>query len=837
MKRWNLLLFATALILMLSGCASIDGYLESKMEKQSGIETDTNYQTYQSYIDEGNLDPEGYYREDVFESEGTINEVAEVPENASKVTFSTNGYLNIQYYKDAKFSVEIDSNDTILGTGDCIYATVSLDKSVPSSTYTFAGFRLSEIDEDGSHFELDTLNLGEDGLVLKLPEQYAGKDLAIDPLGTYETRQVSLMDSYIDNEENEHNLSGTWIVNDKPISGHVAEINPVSSYIISYEFDGNEYFYLSSEPECFYSNNDDGVVIFNKRESTAETVDYSVKLHQYISIDLPSAQLRHVNINNGEEKTINAGSELHIPRLKYGDKVVIVSDIKWDELQKNRDLILQSEEPLHKSGQTAYRYTLIVPQKGGEFKFDPSEYSYKHGTISFNCFGEEVTSIQYLAVGTRITYEQRTADEGYWLSEGTHTITVSTPEATRKELEGIHFSEKVQVTVQLPQPNYGGTIEYYANGSKLIGTEYKGYSGTEITMKFNPWEGWINKYINGEKYNVTSEPAQKVNIKGKTVLSAFIESDDHKPKLEVILSKSVGENMKFKFDAPGLDSNDYHYEDGWFRNDYTVISNQSIGTEKGISLSMANRAIQAGTAVKILVEMSGEDKSENGKQIINTSYYRLVDSLTDLQAPIAIYGSDNMGSSPIWYKTIRITISVVDVMSLSLPASSENGSVTVSRYDTKQILRNGDILEKAEQVTITISANTGYYVSGKNVKNNIFQTTERFDKCISDIQKIIDEHPIKKYIQVTLDSSDPYGSCVYKHNGKIVTGTINLKAGDVIILEYKISDPSYIIDGASGFLGTPIGKNEKEATKSITINDDESTLSRVDFDIKVKKEG
>lgn len=834
MKKYYFLLMAV-LIITMTGCAKIDGYLESAIEKQSGMLKDSNYQIYQAYADKGSLDQDGYFLENAFETEDAF---VEVPSNVARITFSKNGYLNIRYFKDAEFTEEIVSADALLVTDDCIYASISLDKSVSSTTYGFAGFRLSEIDKDGDHIELGLLKPDENGLVFQLPKQYIGKDLAIDPLGAYETRQVTLKDSYIDNDEKEHELSGMWIVNDKPISGHVAEINPVSSYIISYEFDGNEYFYLSSEPECYYSNNEDGVVIFNKREPTAETVDYSVQLHQYVAVDLASAQHRYVTINNGMEQEVKSGSELHISRLKYGDKVVLVSDVKWNELERSRELILQSSEELHQSGQTDYRYTLVVPQKGGEFVFDPSDYSYAHGTICFKCFGEEVSSIQYLAAGSKITYEQRTADDGYWLTEGDHVITVTTPEATRKQLESIHFTEKVRVRVQLAQPEYGGKIEYYANGSKIYGTEFIGNSGTEITMKFFPWEGWINNYNNGAKYTVTSASTQSVTLNRKNVATtAFTESADHKPTLDVVLSKSVGEDMKFLFEASGLSAKDYKYEDSWYRSDYTVIKKHTIGTEKGITLTMGNRAIQSGTAVKILVEMSGEDKSGNKIQKVNTSYYRLVDSLTDLQAPIDIYDSSSMGSSSIWYKSIKITISVVDVQKLTLPAAPANGAITVRNYATSEILKTGDILEGSEKVTITITANNGYYVSGKNVKNDVFQTTTKFEKCISDIQKMINEHPIAKYIQVTLNSADPYGSCVYKHDGKAVTGTVNVKPGDEITLEYKITDSSYVIDGASGFLGTPIGKNEKEASKAIKIDQlhDGTTLSIASFGINVKK--
>lgn len=539
--RKVLLLISAFMILLMTGCSSVSGYLENQMEDQSGLKDDAHFQEYQDYADKGNLDQNGYCKEDVFETEKVSSPL---PNDSARISFSSNGYLKIAYYSDATMEQELRTQDCVLKKGDCIYASVTLDKSVPSTAYDFAGFRLSEIDDDGERIPVKMLELLEDGLVLQIEDKYVGKELALDPLGAYESRQVSLKSSYFDNDEKEHELPGNWIINDKPITGNVTEINPVSSYIISYEFDSKEYFFLSSEPECYYSNSEDGIVIFNKRESMDDTVDYSVQLHKYVNVDIESKQLRNVSVNNGFEQEIKEGEKLKITRLKYGENVVIVSDTEWKDLETCRELVHRSTETKYQSGKTAYIYTMSVPEKDSVFTFDPAEYKYDHGTIAFLCYGEEVTSKIGLAEGRKITYMQATAEEGYWIPGGTHTITVTTAEATRKQLESISFVEKEDVTVQLKQPAYGGRIEYYANGTRIYASEYKGDSGTEITMKFFPWEGWINNYNNGAMYVMTSGTAQTIKINGKDVhSSAFTESADHKPTLEVVLEKSVGKDM------------------------------------------------------------------------------------------------------------------------------------------------------------------------------------------------------------------------------------------------------------------------------------------------------
>jgi|LSQX01.3.fsa_nt_gb hypothetical protein len=821
MKK-QILNLSLVVCLLLSGCSGINGYMESQMLEKSGIKDDGNYKAYQNYSENGKLTKQGYYSEKVFEADETVSTIAA---EAAHVTFAENSYLKIAYFCGSDSTMPLNTGVCYLEPGNNIYATVSINKGVPSSMYYFSGFRIYRY-EDGDRELIDTVQLGEDGFVLEISGEYAGAELSIEPIGNFDKRIISLRDYYIDDDGNEHELSGTWMINDRQETGNKIKINPVSSYIISYGFDSKEYFYLSSNPQCYYSNNGDGIVIFERRESVDETEDYSVELHKYVTVSIESQQGRNVSVNNGIQQQIKAGNMLEIPRLKYGDTVIIVTDKEWSSLDSCRELILQS---LEKPQNGEYKYTLIVPQKGGEFVFDPSEYSYEHGTIIFKCFGEIATSKQYLAAGSKIAYELDTVDDVYWLADGDHVIVVGDEEETRRKLNNIKFVQRVKVAVELDQPEYGGRIRYFAEGKEITTNTFKTTSGTEIVMQFLPWEGWINHYKNGEIYTVTEDNSQTALIGNKDVDTAFAEDSNHKPALTVILDKSVGENMKFSFSASGLDESDYDYKNDWFRNNYTIIDELKIGTETGIILSMGSRAIQSGTAVKILV-----DKTDtNGKK---TSYYRLVDDLTKLQDLILIYEADEQGTSDIWYKSVKITISVVDVLKFIAPTASKNATVTVRNATNLELLKTGDILEDSEKVTITITPNSGYYVSGKNVKKDIYQNTMKFSKYQSDIRTILDEHPIEMYYHITLDANDAYGVCTYKLDGEVVSGKIRFKAGQKLSLEYKITASGYMIEGAKG-LPFGIGKKDREKTESITIteNMDGKIINKDIFGINVVK--
>ena len=812
--RKRIIFTVMGLSLLLSGCSGLSGVIEREMLEQAGIAENSDYQAYQAYSADGKLTQQGYYSQDIFEAD---MEASEEQKNVAKISFASNSYLDVSYFSDSEQTTCLGTQSCYLELNDSIYAAVVVGKDVASSTYSFSGFRIYQY-RNGSRDLIDTIAPGTDGFILKITEQLIGADLVIEPVGDYGTREISLRDYYTDEDGEEHDLAGTWMIDDKVETGNEVEINPVASYIISYEYDSDEYFYLSSKPECFYSNNEDGIVIFERRESTDETSNYEVELHKYVTVSLESAVTRTVTVNDGESQEINAGNELEIHRLKYGDTITIVTNKVWASLETCRDLILLSAEEL-KGGY--FKYTLTVPQKGGEFVFDPSEYSYEHGTITFKCFGEVVTSTQYLAVGSRISYSVDTVEEGYWLPDGEHVIVVGTAEETREKLNSIHFVKKIQVTLELPQPSCGGSIKYYADGKEITDTTITTESGKIITMEFFSWEGWINHYNNDFEYEVGENAYQTITINGNDVASAFSEDPDHKPALTVVLSKTVGESMTFAVAASGVNEQDRHYVGNWVDSDYAIIDGAKIGTETGIELSMGGRAIQSGTAVKVLIEKTD---SEGEK----TSEYRLIDDLAEIQPPILIYADNELGTSKTWYKSIRITISVVDVLEFKAPTEPKNATVSVKVEGTQKHLQAGDLLEGSENVVVTITPGYDYYVTGKNVNNNVYRVTMKFSKYQAEIQKIIDEHPVEKYIHITLDADDAYGTRTYTLDGQTVSGTIRVKSGQKLTLTYEITASGYVIDGAN-FLE----KHKKSASTTLDASWDGKTINRGSFGISV----
>lgn len=822
-KRLVLTVMAVSLI-SLTGCSGMNSYLEEKMLEKSGIIQDETYMDYQSQIEAGNADEEGYY----VESEQQV-------ENASiHVTFSKNNNLDIKYYSDATYSNPVDGTSCYMNPGNTIYAKVSVSKDVYSSMYEFASFNICEYDMEGNRTVLSdwTHDISKSGdeytVAVQIPTEFKGTELSLEPIGQYKLRQITLNDYYTDEADEIYPLDGTWMIDEEKCTNDTVDISAISSYIISYEYDNKEYFYSSSKPECYYSNNEEGVVIFKQREATDETEDYSVELRKYITVSLISGIDREVTINGENKQMLKANTELDISKLKYGDTVIIETDKAWPDLETNRELILTKTELLS-SG--TYKYILIVPEKDGQFMFNPSEYVYEHGSVIFKCFGSPVTNKQYLAKGSRIYYEAGSADDGYWLPTGENYIVVTDEEETRKQLENIRFIEMVRVEVNLKQPESGGEIKYYVDGKIVNTADYETYSGTVITMNFEPWEGWICSYKDGVEYVVGDSSRQIINANGIDVSELFSEDESHKPELNVVLEKSVGEDIRFDFSASGLDTKSYTYESGWFRNDYKIIDGKKIGTGNPIIISMQNKAIQTGKAVKIVVTKTDSNKNAEISEV------RYVDDFTELQDPIYIYKDSEIADSTIWYTSINIVVSIVDVTNFTEVSAGKNTVITVYNADTMKEFKQDDLIEESQKVVVKILPVKGYYVvDGNNTDETEYQETMKYSKYVKDISDLNEKHYAEKICSVKLDMSDSFAKYIYKYDGDPISGTVKVKAGEELTLEYEIIDSEYTLsEGVGGVFG--IGKSYKKVTKTITImaDMDGKSITKSDFGIEVEK--
>lgn len=220
-----------------------------------------------------------------------------------------------------------------------------------------------------------------------------------------------------------------------------------------------------------------------------------------------------------------------------------------------------------------------------------------------------------------------------------------------------------------------------------------------------------------------------------------------------------------------------------------------------------------------------------------TAEIRYINDLTEPQEPIYIYKDTEIADSTKWYSSIDIVVSIVDATNFSKPSASKNTVITVYNADTMRELKQGDLIEESQKVVIKITPSKGYYIVGGNTNEKTeYEATMKYSKYLKDISRLIDKYYAEKICTVKLDTSDSFAKYVYKYDGEVVTGTVNVRAGKEITLEYEIIEDGYkLSEGSGGMFG--IGKSYKKATKTITITTDMDgkTITKADFNIEVEK--
>ena len=250
---------------------------------------------------------------------------------------------------------------------------------------------------------------------------------------------------------------------------------------------------------------------------------------------------------------------------------------------------------------TKIKNLVVNADSDGSFVFNSSDYKYEHGTIIFKYKGDTITDGQRIGLGSEITYEAVSTDNGYWLPDGEHTIVINGEDQAKAEMRSIKFYKHEKRNVRLIYPDYGGNITYSLNGKPLTGTNTSVYCGSEIEMSFIAWNGWSTDYFDNTKYVVTEDENQVINVNGNVIdNNIFKETSGHKPTLTVDLDKSVGKTTKFSVTASGSVQELNKKHDNNF-SDKTIFEHK-IGTEKGFTITAEEGALSGGKRLKIKVE-------------------------------------------------------------------------------------------------------------------------------------------------------------------------------------------------------------------------------------------
>lgn len=181
--------------------------------------------------------------------------------------------------------------------------------------------------------------------------------------------------------------------------------------------------------------------------------------------------------------------------------------------------------------------------------------------------------------------------------------------------------------------------------------------------------------------------------------------------------------------------------------------------------------------------------------------------------------------------TLNLTVSEKDSANGSYNQKTiDNGLISLEKNDGTSVV-DGDVMEDNEKVTVSITPNPGYYITGKDISEGIYNKSMKYSEYHSNIDKILKEHPISKYMFVTLTSNDQFGKVTYEMNGEKVSGHIKYKNGDKLKLKYALADKSYKIvrDGIFSFIGNITNPDNIEVEITLSEKFDGLEIGRSDF--------
>ena len=325
--------------------------------------------------------------------------------------------------------------------------------------------------------------------------------------------------------------------------------------------------------------------------------------------------------------------------------------------------------------------------------------------------------------------------------------------------------------------------------------------------------------------NQVSEPTvEKVSGEYRYTLKV---SSEHMPNLMLVLDESVGTDAMFSVVTADMAKNDMQYIDKMFKSDMVVVD-QVISLRDGIQISINESLLGEQEAFRFEII-----KIDNQERELKDTQYIAYGSQTETVEVLK-----NVDLTNTYYSSIKVLISRIEAYTYKEKTIS-NGTITLKASDNGQEILDGTVVDGSRRVIVTIKPNDGYYVDGdKNISGDSFVKEMTFSDYMKKISEVVEDNPIKKYINVTLDENDSYGTCIYTVDGNVASGTVKLKQEQKLVLEYKITDNDYQIEYNSEGLNcfTNVFKNKKETEIVIELSGkiDGKTISRDDY-ITIKK--
>ena len=124
------------------------------------------------------------------------------------------------------------------------------------------------------------------------------------------------------------------------------------------------------------------------------------------------------------------------------------------------------------------------------------------------------------------------------------------------------------------------------------------------------------------------------------------------------------------------------------------------------------------------------------------------------------------------------------------PYSVKNGVMRVYDALGVEYTEGSELPYENEKVTVEITPDSGYCIYGKNIKNNSYRADMKYSDLTAKCDGILNDHPIRPGIKVTIDTSDDLGDCVFWSGNAPISGNVVLREDQDLQFDYMLRQDS-----------------------------------------------
>ena len=395
--------------------------------------------------------------------------------------------------------------------------------------------------------------------------------------------------------------------------------------------------------------------------------------------------------------------------------------------------------------------------------------------------------------------------------QGISVLPVGSYKDREIKLESYFFDEKgepVELTDKMWRVNEGGDL--FANGTQTVSPvesyklsfDYSPYKDSYYFVKSSP-ECFYHKETDNRvvfsKVN-SNEETQKFRVEMHPFITLYIKDAEHHWIVDDWFDKGALKKIEKNSETMS------QYKKGSEEFKHEDIKIRKLKTTDTITITVGNDY----KLVSPNLDLTNSIPVEDGYQY---TVHFPDNNLKSYQIDISARNSNKEGK----YESREIP----------------NGTISLS-YENGNVIKTGvELPADGQNVVLKIAGNDGFYVSGSDTENGIYKRTMSFSDYQKEIEKIISDHPIKKYVTIRLPEKDSHGTCDYKLDGNTIKGQAEkMRDNQKLELTYKLNEKEkdkYELERANAWDGFwAWATSSSEITVEIPITQD---LNGMELDV------